>query len=66
MKVYLVYGLDSDDCCEEPFVKKVFDTERKALDYVIKQYYSGPEYHKLGQTMLDDNASNDVEEMEVE
>ena len=24
MKVYLVYGLDLDDSCEEPFVKKVF------------------------------------------
>jgi hypothetical protein len=66
MKVYLVYGLDSDDYCEEPFVQKVFDTERKAIDYVIKQYYSGPEYCKLGQTMLDDNASNHVEEMELE
>ena len=66
MKVYLVYGLDSDDYCEEPFVQKVFDTERKAIDYVIKQYYSGPEYRKLGQTMLDDNASNHVEEMELE
>ena len=60
MKVYLVYGLDKD------FVKKVFDTERKALDYVIKQYYSGPEYCKLGQTMLDDNASGNVQEMELE
>ena len=55
MKVYLVYGLDKD------FVKKVFDTERKALDYVIKKYYSGPEYCKLGQTMLDDNASGNVQ-----
>ena len=60
MKVYLVYGLDKD------FVKKVFDTERKALDYVIKKYYSGPEYCKLGQTMLDDNASGNVQEMELE
>ena len=66
MKVYLVYGLDKDDCCEEPFVKKVFNTERKALDYVIKKYYSGPEYCKLGQTMLDDNASGNVQEMELE
>lgn len=63
MKVYLVYG---DYSCEEPFVKKVFDTKRKALDYVIKKYYSGPEYCKLGPTMLDDNASCNVQEMELE
>jgi hypothetical protein len=66
MKVYLVYGLDSDDCCEEPFVKKIFDTERKALDYVIKQYYSGEFYQNMRPDWLDNNASNDVEEMEVE
>ena len=33
MKVYLVYGLDLDDCCEEPFVKKVFADKNKADKY---------------------------------
>ena len=33
MKVYLVYGLDLDDCCEEPFVKKVFANKDKADKY---------------------------------
>jgi hypothetical protein len=34
MKVYLVYGLDLNDSCEEPFVKKVFTNEDKADKYV--------------------------------
>jgi hypothetical protein len=33
MKVYLVYGLDLDDFCEEPFVKKVFVNRDKADKY---------------------------------
>ena len=33
MKVYLVYGLDLQDFCEEPFVKKVFANEDKAHKY---------------------------------
>ena len=33
MKVYLVYGLDLDDSCEEPFVKKVFANKDKADKY---------------------------------
>ena len=33
MKVYLVYGLDKDDLCEEPFVKKVFAWEIDAEKY---------------------------------
>jgi hypothetical protein len=33
MKVYLVYGLDLDDSCEEPFVKKVFVNKDKADKY---------------------------------
>lgn len=37
MTVYLVYGLDSDDCCEEPFVKKTFRNEEKALEYLNKK-----------------------------
>ena len=63
MKVYLVYKFDEDG---NSIIDKVFDTERKALDYVIKKYYSHPEYRKLGQTMLDDNARGDIEEKELE
>ena len=66
MKVYLVYGLDLDDSCEEPFVKKVFANKRKALDYVIKQYYSDPFYKKMNPDWLDNNASPYVVEKEVE
>ena len=66
MKVYLVYGLDLDDCAEEPFVKKVFDTERKALDYVIKKYYTGEFYQNMRTDWLDNNARGNVQEMELE
>lgn len=37
MKVYLVYGLDLDDSCEEPFVKKAFRDMEKALEYLNKK-----------------------------
>lgn len=63
MKVYIVYN-DAEDGIE--LIDKVFDTERKALDYVIKKNYSGPFYRKLGPTMLDDNARGDIEEKELE
>ena len=63
MKVYLVYN-DAED--GNSIIDRVFNTERKALDYVIKKYYSDSQYCKLGQTMSDDNASNHVEEMELE
>jgi len=66
MKVYLVYGLDLNDSCEEPFVKKVFANKRKALDYIIKQYYSGPFYSKMNPDWLDDNARPHIVETEVE
>jgi len=33
MKVYLVYGSDLDDSCEEPFVKKVFANKDEADKY---------------------------------
>lgn len=45
MKVYLVYGLDSDDCCEESFVKKAFRDEEKALEYLNKKAVF-PSIHK--------------------
>ena len=63
MKVYIVYN-DAEDGIE--LIDKVFDTERKALDYAIKKYYSGPQYRKLDQNMLDDNASGDIVEKELE
>lgn len=63
MKVYLVYN-DAED--GNSVIDKVFDTERKALDYAIKKYYSGPKYRICNQNMLDDNASGDIEEMELE
>jgi hypothetical protein len=37
MKVYLVYGLELNDLCEEPFVKKVFKDKEKALEYLNKE-----------------------------
>lgn len=45
MKVYLVYGLDSDDCCEESFVKKAFRDEEKALEYlnIVKKAFRNEE-----------------------
>ena len=41
MKVYLVYGLESGDVCEEPFVKKVFHNEQDANNYVTKFVLGG-------------------------
>ncbi len=43
MKVYLVYGLESEDLCEgeEPFVKKVFHNEQDANNYVTKFVLGG-------------------------
>ena len=33
MTIYLVYGLDRDDCCEEPYVKKAFACKKEAEKY---------------------------------
>jgi hypothetical protein len=33
MIIYLVYGLDKDDICEEPYVKKAFACEKEAEKY---------------------------------
>ena len=33
MTIYLVYGLDKDDCCEESYVKKAFICETEAEKY---------------------------------
>lgn len=61
MKVYLAY-IHSD---EGEVVGGVFDNERKALDYIIKEHYSGPSYSKLIPAWLDDNARPHVVEKEV-
>lgn len=63
MKIYLVYF--SVDKHEEETLKAVFDSERKALDYVIQQLYSSPFYHKMIPSWLDDNARPHIEEWEV-
>ena len=43
----------------------VFDTERKALDYIIEKKYSGPFYKGINPDCLDDNARRYVVEMKV-
>jgi hypothetical protein len=65
MKVYLAYVESGIEGCDEEVVGDVFDTERKALDYVIQQMYSGPFYSKMIPAWLDDNARPHVVEMEV-
>lgn len=63
MKVYVVYK-DIEE--ENPGVDKIFDTERKAFDFVIKKYYSGPFYTRMIPAWLDANASGHIEEKELE
>jgi len=68
MKIYLVRGPDSDD--GERYIKKVaekaFNSNRKALDYVIEQYYSGDFYKEMIPEWKDSNASVYVQELTVE
>jgi len=66
MKVYLVHETAKLEGCDLTRVNRVFDSERKALDYVIKNEYSGPSYSKMIPAWLDDNARGHIEEMEVE
>jgi hypothetical protein len=63
MKVYLAYVESGIEGRDELIVS--FDTERKALDYVIKEMYSGPSYSKMIPAWLDDNARPHVVEKEV-
>jgi hypothetical protein len=65
MKVYLAYVGCAFEGHDEEVVGAVFNTERKALDYVIKEMYSGPFYSKMIPAWLDDNARPHVVEMEV-
>ena len=61
MNVYLVYNyIDRDGG-----VNAIFDTERKALDFVIAEYYSAPYFQNMNSTWLDDNSSEYVVEMKV-
>ena len=61
MNVYVVYHyMDRDGG-----VNAIFDTERKALDFVIKEYYSAPYFQNMNSTWLDDNSSEYVVEMKV-
>jgi hypothetical protein len=65
MKVYLAYVGCAFEGHDEEVVGAVFDTERKALDYVIKEMYSDSFYSKMNPDWLDDNARPHVVEMEV-
>jgi hypothetical protein len=66
MKVYLAYVESGIEGHDEQTVGAVFDSERKALDYVIKAMYSGSFYSKMIPAWLDNNASPYVIEKEVE
>jgi hypothetical protein len=66
MKVYLAYVDSRIEGRDEQIVGAVFDTERKALDYVIKKCYSDSFYSKMSLAWLDDNARPHVEEEEVQ
>jgi hypothetical protein len=61
MTVYLVYN-NSD---RDGGVDAIFDTERKALDFVIKEYYDAPYFSNMTSTWLDDKACEYVVEMIV-
>ena len=66
MKVYLAYLESGIEGRDELILSAVFDTKRKALDYVIKEYYSEPFYKGMNPDWLDNNASPYVVEKEVE
>ena len=57
MKVYLVYNyIDRDGG-----VNAIFDTERKALDFVIAEYYSAPYFNNIDSILLDNLAREYVD-----
>jgi hypothetical protein len=57
MKVYLVYNNTDRD----GGVNAIFDTERKALDFVIKEYYSAPYFNNIDSILLDNLAREYVD-----
>ena len=61
MKVYVVYNyVDRDGG-----VNAIFDSHRKAVDYVIKEYYNDAFYSNMPAHWLDNNAQTYVVEMEI-
>jgi hypothetical protein len=61
MTVYLVYN-NSD---RDGGVDAIFDTERKALDFMIKEYYSAHYFKSMDSTSLDKLAREYVVKMKV-
>jgi hypothetical protein len=57
MTIYLVYN-NSD---RDGGVNAIFDTERKALDFVIKEYYSAPYFNNIDSILLDNLAREYVD-----
>jgi len=57
MKVYLVYNNSNRD----GGVNAIFNTERKALDFVIKEYYSAPYFNNIDSILLDNLAREYVD-----
>jgi hypothetical protein len=57
MKVYLVYNNTDRD----GGVNAIFGTERKALDFVIKEYYSAPYFNNIDSILLDNLAREYVD-----
>ena len=57
MKVYLVYNNTNRD----GGVNAIFNTERKALDFVIKEYYSAPYFNNIDSILLDNLAREYVD-----
>ena len=61
MIVYVVYHyMDRDGG-----ISAIFDTERKALDFVIKEYYDNPYFSNMNSYSLDKLARDYVVEMKV-
>ena len=61
MYVYLVYNNSDRDGC----VSVIFDAERKALDFAIKEYYSAPYFQSMDSYSLDKFAREHIIEMKV-
>ncbi len=57
MTIYLVYNNSNRD----GGVNAIFDTERKALDFVIKEYYSAPYFNNIDSILLDNLAREYVD-----
>ena len=60
-QVYVVYH-----CQQLLGVSAIFDTERKALDFVIKEYYYAAYFSNMTSRWLDEKACEYVVEMKVQ